>query len=318
MRILIIGAGVTGSVYASQFMISKNKLEKKLKTPVEIKLLARGSSYKKIKNNGLRINHHLQKIITIDQIPVIDTLEAGDQYDFVLIFLRKTQVKVLLPLLSKNNSLNFVFIGNNGTGIDDYCNSISKQKIILGFPGVGGYREENKIYAVHKIKPQLTIGAAETRNRKTVRKLKKILKISRIHTITSNNMDSWLKYHIAIVSPLANAIYFDGGDNFSLSQNNEVLKIMTKAIREGYRSLKQLKYPVKPAKLILLMAFPDIFLKRKLQKFLASPMGKLLAFDHCQAAPDEMEEIAGEFQNIINQSSMKRENLDTLYSVYKK
>ena len=41
MRLLIIGAGVTGSIYASYLINAKKKLEHKLKEQVDIKILAR-------------------------------------------------------------------------------------------------------------------------------------------------------------------------------------------------------------------------------------------------------------------------------------
>lgn len=316
MRILIIGSGVTGSIYASFLVNSKLKLEKKLKDSVEINILARGDSYKRIKENGLKIKHYLQNIITIDKIPVIETLDSKDKYDYVLIFLRKTQIESLLPVLSANKSEHFVFLGNNGTGTVNYEKSIPLRKIILGFPGVGGSRVDGYISSVHKSKPLITIGSSSNKNRKPVKKLKKILKTAGLQTYTSNNMDSWLKYHIALVSPLAGALFFDGGDNMSLSRNNEALRIMIKAIREGYTALKSLDYPVKPGKLRFMMLFPDFMIKGKLKKMLGSEMGKLVIFDHCQAAPEEMKAIAEEFREIIKKTITKTDNLNRLFSSY--
>jgi len=318
MRILIIGAGVTGSVYASYLITSKSRLQKKLKEDVEIKILARGEWYKKIKENGLKINHHIQKYTSIDQIPVINTLDSGDKYDFVLIFLRKTQVDDLIPDLAMNTSKNFVFIGNNGDGAEIYRKSIKLNKIILGFPGVGGSRENDHVNSVHGNKPLLTIGSGNNKNRKPVGQLKKILKLSKIKTVYCSNMDSWLKYHIALVSPIAAAIYYNGKDNVSLSRNNKILVIMVRAIREGFKSLLSLNYPVKPLKLFFMMAFPDFIIKNKIKKLLSSEMGKLLVYDHCHAAPEEMEGISMELLSILKNSTVKKDNLDKLFSIFSK
>lgn len=313
MRILIIGAGVTGSIYASFLVNARKQLEKRLKESVEIKILVRGETYNRIKENGLKIRHHVQDIITIDQIPVIKFLGNQDSYDYVLIFLRKNQIAGLLPDITANNSKNFVFVGNNGTGVEHLKKSINPNKIILGFPGVGGMRENDTICSVHKSKPLITLGAYNNKRRKPLRKLRKIMRISGINVKRSRNMNSWLKYHLALVSPVANAIYFDGGDNISLSRNSEVLTIMINAIREGYKALRSLKYPVKPAKLVIMMMFPDFLIKGKLKKLLSSDMGKLLIYNHCKVAPDEMKEIAHEFQTIINDSPAEKENLLKLY-----
>jgi len=313
MRILIIGAGVTGSIYASFLINSRNKLEKRLKESVEITILARGETYKRIKENGLKIRHYLQNVITIDQIPVIKSLETKDTYDYILIFLRKNQIAGLLPDLSSNNSKNFVFIGNSGTGADQIKKYISPAKIILGFPGVGGVIEKGMICSVHKNKPDITIGTLNRKQGKPVRKLRKAMRVSGIKVKGCNNMDSWLKYHIALVSPVANAIYYDGGDNISLSRNSEVLKIMVRAVKEGYKALKSLKYPVKPAKLMVMMVMPDYIIRGKLKKILSSELGKLVIYDHCKAAPEEMKLIADEFQSIIQDSLKEKENLLKLY-----
>lgn len=313
MRILVIGAGVTGSLYASYLISNRKRLEKRLREEVEIKILARGETYRKIKENGLKIRHHIQKIITIDQIPVINTLENKDAYDYVLIFLRKTQINHLLPDLASNNSKNFAFIGNNGTGAEEIKKYLAMNKIILGFPGVGGAREGDAIRSVHKNKLPLTLGAANQNSSKAMRKLLRILRLSGIAARGCRNMDSWLKYHIALVSPLANALTIDGGDNVALSRNDDSIKIVVNAIREGYSALRELKYPVKPAKLMTMMLMPDYVIRGKLKKLLSSEMGKLLIYDHCKAAPEEVKAIADEFQFIIHASSKQKENLQKLY-----
>jgi 2-dehydropantoate 2-reductase len=317
MRILIIGAGVTGSIFASYLINSKEKLEKKFKESVDITLLARGTWYKKIRENGLKINHYHQKITTIDSIPVINSLESNDRFDFVLIFLRKTQVTELLPSLSSNGSANFVFIGNNGTGAEVYKKSIPPKKIILGFPGVGGSRDSESICSVYRDTPLITMGSALRKNKRPLKKLKKNLKIAQLRVILDNNMDSWLKYRLSVITPLAHAIYLDGGNHLSLSRNNEILKVMVKAIKEGYRALKDLKHPVRPVKLMSMMSFPDILIRRRFKKMLTSEEGKLSIYNHCQAAPEEMREISMEFQQIIEKTTTKRENLDRVFSLYR-
>jgi len=313
MRILIIGAGVTGSIYASFLINAKDKLEQKLKEQVDIKILARGETYTRINEHGLKIKHHIQNITTIDQIPVIKTLETKDIYDYVLIFLRKTQVASLLPDIAINQSKHFVFLGNNGTGTEEYSKSISNNKIVLGFPGVGGKREDDVIVSVHRDKPPVTIGAVSAQSRQKVRRLAKILRIAKIKVDLSNNIDSWLKYHIALVSPIANGIYYDGGDNYTLAENNDVLKMIVKAIREGHVALRSLKFPAKPAKLMLMMLFPDFLIKGKIKKLLSTETGRLVTYEHCMAAPEEMLEMTNEFKSIIADSPIPIDNIEKLF-----
>ena len=87
---------------------------------------------------------------------------------------------------------------------------------------------------------------------------------------------------------------------------------MVKAIREGYVSLRSLKFPVKPAKLMLMMLFPDFLIKGKVKKLLSSEMGRLVTYEHCMAAPEEMIEMAEEFKTIISDSSVQIDNIEKL------
>lgn len=312
MRILIIGAGVTGSIFASALVNSRSLLEKKLREKVEIKLLARGETFRRIGDNGLKINHIVQKVITFDSIPVISKLESGDRYDYVLVFLRKTQIKNLLPDLISNKSEYFLFFGNNGTGTEHLKGFHSAEKIALGFAMTGGRREGDTVYSVHGKKPALIFGPAGQDRKKRMGKLKKIMTLSGIKATVTRRMDSWLKYHIALVSPVARAVYLDGGDNRSLADNTELLKTAVKAMKEGIRALKSLKFPVKPLKLRLLVLLPDPFIRHKIKKLLSSDMGRLLVYDHCMAAPEEMDEIAEEFRKIVEKTDLPLVNLHNL------
>lgn len=298
MRILIIGAGVTGSLFASYLINGKDKLERKLRDKVEINLLARGETYKRIRDHGLKINHVQQKIVTIDRIPVIDKLESGDTYNYVLIFLRKTQRNELLPLLKSNRSDCFVFFGNNGTGLEELKSFLPPVKTVLGFAGVGGRRENDTVFSVHGRKPAITFGTREPDRKKRMRQLKRIFRICDTAPTLIGDMDSWLKYHLSLVIPLARALYKDGGDNVSLAENTDLLKQTVQSIKENYNALRTLKYPVKPAKLRIMMTVPDLLIRRKLSRLLASELGRLVVYDHCMAAPEEMKELSLELQDL--------------------
>lgn len=311
MKILIIGAGVTGSLFASYLTSSRRKLEKKLKEKVQITILARGETYKRLRENGLKIHHVIQDIITIDQVDVIKSMESSETYDYVLVFLRKTQVADLLPSLSSHKSGTIVFAGNNGRGTEDLCPPLSPRKALLAFAGVGGRRDGDTVYSVHGKKPSITIGT-DGPDKKKIRVLKRLLGISGISVKLSSNMDSWLKYHLALVIPLALAVYRDGGDNVSLSRNRDLMKKTVKAIREGFKSLRRLKYPVRPWKLRIMMTVPDPIIRRKLYKLLSSRLGKLVVYDHCMAAPEEMKELSEELRLIIQNDDAAKENLNDL------
>jgi len=311
MRILIIGAGVTGSLFASSLAGSRDKLERVFKESIDIRVLARGETFQRLSENGLKIQHVVQEITTIDSIPVVKTLESGDIYDFVLVFLRKTQVSDLMEDLKSNRSGYFVFAGNNGRAFENICPPLKKQRVSLAFASVGGKREGDTVFSVHGKKPLITVGANKTTIKK-IRLLKRIMRIAGCSLKISWSMESWLNHHLALVLPLALALYRDGGDNISLSQNNGLMKNTVKAIKEGSSALRRLGHPVRPGKLRLSLLMPDFIIKRKLTVLLGSPMGKLLIYDHCMAAPEEMKELANELRTAIRGDEKPRPNLEYL------
>ncbi len=69
---------------------------------------------------GIIIEDPLRSRRTVTRVAVIDRLDSSDQYDFVLVIVRKNHVAPLLPLLAANSSPNIVFMGNNLSGPEEF------------------------------------------------------------------------------------------------------------------------------------------------------------------------------------------------------
>ncbi len=324
MKILFYGAGVIGSLYASELFSYKDIIKECIndeedkyqiedKTLVEITILARGKRLEGIKKNGIIIDHYLQKKETIENVPVIETLEEEDVYDFIFVIMRKNQVLEILPNLQRNKSKNIIFLGNNGTGIDDYQDLISKERIILGFPSAGGRREGPIIKSIHSEKGSITLGEINGEITPRLLLIKKIFEAANFPTILTDNIDAWLKYHIALVSPLANGIYYADGDNYRLAKDREGIKLVIRAIKEGFTVLKNLNIPICPDYVKKLERYPRFLQRFFLKKILGSEKGELALRDHAMAAIDEMRQIADEFQEIIKKSSVPTPSINKLY-----
>ena len=324
MKILFYGAGVIGSLYASELFLYKDKIKEcinvepdkyliKEKAQVEISSLARGKRLEDIRRKGIIINHYLQKKETIVHVPVIETLEEDDVYDFIFVIMRKNQVLEILPILQRNKSKNIIFLGNNGTGIDDYQDFITKERILLGFPSAGGRREENIIKSIHSEKGSITLGEMNGKISPRLLIIKKIFEAANLPVIFTDNIDAWLKCHIALVSPLANGIYYADGDNYRLAKDKEGIKLVIRAIKEGFTVLKNLNIPIYPDYVKKLDRYPRFLQIFFLKKILGSEKGELALRDHAMAAVDEMRQIADEFQEIIKKSSIPTPSINILY-----
>ncbi|QEE16158.1 ketopantoate reductase family protein [Promethearchaeum syntrophicum] len=324
MRILFYGAGVIGSLYASELFSYKDNIKECIngeennsqitdKTQVEINILARGKRLEDIQKNGIVINHYLQKKKTIINVPAIESLEENDVYDFIFVIMRKNQVLDILPILQRNKSENIIFLGNNGTGIENYQDLIRKERILLGFPSAGGRREGPMIKSIHSEKGNMTLGEMNGKITPRLLLLKKIFEAAKFPVVFTDNIDAWLKYHIALVSPLANGIFYAKGDNYKLAKDRNGIKLVIRAIKEGFCVLKNLNIPIYPDNLKKLFRYPRFLQIFFLKKALGSEKGELALRDHAMAAIDEMRQIADEFQEIIKKTSTPTPSINKLY-----
>ena len=130
----------------------------------------------------------------------------------------------------------------------------------------------------------------------------------------SPNMDAWLKTHVAEVSPVANALYMTGGDNYRLANNREGLVLMVRAIREGYQVLRALGVPIMPANHKVFNWIPESILVGLMRRQLNTKAAEIQIVGHANAARDEMQQIANEFMALARTTSVPTPALDHLYT----
>ena len=100
MRILIYGAGVIGSFYASRFA----------KAGLDVTVLARGQRLKELQGHGLwyRGKTRTHKV----EVNTISELKPDDRYQFIFLTVRENQVEEALEDISRNESPNVVTMVN--------------------------------------------------------------------------------------------------------------------------------------------------------------------------------------------------------------
>src|SRR5512137_1686736 len=90
MRILILGAGVLGSLYGSRCRAAGHT----------VVMLARGQRLSDLRSHGLMLEDAITGQRTFARIEVIERLAADDSYDLVIVPVRKTLLATVLPLLA--------------------------------------------------------------------------------------------------------------------------------------------------------------------------------------------------------------------------
>ena len=138
MRVLVIGAGVLGSLYAGRLAAAGN----------EVTLLARGTRLAELQWEPLQLVDEADGTSTLARLTVVSGLEPTDAYDMGLVTVRADQVNDLLPQLSTNASPGvkfFLFMHNWATGSAVLARAVGPERFLLGFPGAGGYRDRNTV-----------------------------------------------------------------------------------------------------------------------------------------------------------------------------
>ncbi|MBK6964607.1 MAG: ketopantoate reductase family protein [Bacteroidales bacterium] len=297
-KFLIIGAGVIGSVYGGLLAKAGN----------DITFLAKGKRLAELQKNGLTLKW-LNKDAEdgIKQFRLIDNLPKNEIFDFILVTVRKENLGSVYPALKSNSSSNIVFMVNNPDGSSEYTKYLDKEKIILGFPGAGGEIKNGKVncHVVSGLIQPTTIGEIHHLKSARLSKLKELLQSAGFPTEINSNMDLWLINHLAMVCPLANAIYADGGNNYTVSKNKVVLRKTAGALKEAFRFLKQTNRKINPPKFNFFIYCPTGLLAFLLKFIYNTKWAKTVICMHALNAKQEMKLLNAGFLDLTNHQNKR-------------
>jgi len=290
MKILIYGAGVIGSIFAYKLKSGGN----------DVTVLARGKRLEQLRKYGIIIEDRIIKKQFQTDIKVIDKLGPEDYYDVVLIVMQYQQVSEILPVLQKNKKVPiFIFVGNNVNGTEEYLKFIDRQRILLGFGGPGGYREDNRVITAYMDYCVLYLGELDGSISGRIKSIRNVFHNSGIRVITPGNIYAWLKTHAAFISPLAMAAYAAKNKGSRLGDEDELLILSIKAFKENLEALDKIGIPILPKKFKIMKMMPAFFLKKKLKNLMNSEAGEILLSGHGGHAKDEMARISKDFGKLV-------------------
>jgi 2-dehydropantoate 2-reductase len=303
MNVLVYGAGVLGSLYAANLQRAGQR----------VTVLARGKRLEELRENGIILLDEATGEQTATRVEVIGNLEPDRAFDLVLVIVRKNQLSSVLPSLANNHfTPNVLFMVNNAAGPAELTAALGRHRVLLGFAGAGGAYIDGVVrYRITAIQ-KTTIGELDGANSQRIHQISWILQEAGFPTEICSDMDAWLKTHVAMVSPVANAIYMAGGDTYRLSRTRDALVLMVRAIREGLRVLRSLGYPITPFYYGSLDCIPEPLLVFVLKKGMASEAAQLVLARHANAARDEMQVVAYEFKQLAAQSGLATPAIDRL------
>ncbi len=310
MKTLIYGAGPLGILYT--YLLHK--------AGKDVTILARNKQYDFVKENGIvLVNEYTGEKVTA-RVNVVDKLEEKDAYDLVVVLIRKNKIQPVLSILSKNENVeNILFMGNNALGFDEYLEYLPEEKVLFGFPGGGGSRIEHVVHYIDSEKPNgkripITIGEIDGKIKGRTREIKALFESSSVPVNIAEDIDGWLKYHVAFISLIAGVILMCG-DNYKVAENRDAIRIYIRAAKECGNVLKALGYSKRyPFKFNLFYWMPEWLVIKSMKQLFNSKFAEVGFMLHLKAATDEMKELANEFKILIDKTSIETPNFDKLRS----
>jgi len=297
VRILVIGAGVNGSVCAAHLR----------QCAVDVTLLARGRRIAEVSKGGIVIEDPFNQRRTVASVNVIGELLPNDVYDYVLVVVRRNQVRDLLPVLATNRSPNVVFMGNNLVGPGEMIERLGRQRVMMGFVFAGGKRDANVIRAIGppKLAPLASpFGETDGTVTPRLKQLVRILNRAGLRARITTNIVDCLATHaigVAVIGPMVMKYH---NDVKSLAKSADDVRLTAAALQETFLVLKALGHKIVPRSQRLIASLPRFVIEFMLRLLFNSKLGEVGAAWHVSQAPDEMRALASDLEEMVIKSGL--------------
>jgi 2-dehydropantoate 2-reductase len=277
MNVLIVGAGVIGTVYGAHIAAGGHR----------VSVLSHGRRTGEVAAGGLCARDVLSGARVRAEVSVVP--DAGGDCDVVLVAVRRDQLAsacAALAVLAAKPAV--VFFGNNPAGRAAIGGDVPGD-VYLGFPGAGGVMAGAAADYV-RIRPQPTALPKVSDPRLAVLAATLSSRGFAIQRVT--DMDGWLAYHAAFVACVAAALYRCGTDPVRLAADHATLTLMCRAITGAFAGLRADGTAGVPRNLAVLhrpalRAAAVWYWARTM----GSPMGELAFAAHCRHAETEMRSL---------------------------
>ncbi|MGB6641446.1 MAG: 2-dehydropantoate 2-reductase N-terminal domain-containing protein [Thermoanaerobaculia bacterium] len=310
MKTLIFGAGPIGRWMALRLH----------QTGQEVSLLARGETKRRLEKRGVEIVDGLTGERQVARVELVERLGAEDRYDLVVVAMQKASRLSVCPLLARNEHLeNILFVGNDVSGFKRYLEHLPAERVLLGFPGVGGGWEGDDLVVMDREKPkghhgEIFIGELDGATRARTLAIQQTFETADIRVSVEGDMDGWLKYHFAFMAPTAGVAFMKGGDLKAVVADREAIHQYCRACREAGDVLCAVGYRKRqPAVFNLYYWLPRWLEPVVFGKLFGSRSAEVRFGLHLRSVGPELLEMAEEFAELRAQAGLETPSLDALH-----
>jgi 2-dehydropantoate 2-reductase len=278
MKVLIVGAGLVGTVYGAHFAAAGNAVSVLRHGPRTDEVATAGLCAREVSGEGLA------------EAEAAVVPDASGIYDIIVVAVRRDQLaSACARLTDLAGEPAILFLGNNPAGRAGVAGGLPGD-VYLGFPGVGGVITGG-IACYVRIRQQPT-ALQETADPRLAA-LETALTGRGFAVQRVADMDGWLAFHAAFVACITAALYRCGTDPVRLAADRLTLTLMCRAITESFAALRASGTAGLPRNLALLHSplLREVAV-RYWARTMRSPMGELCFAAHARHAEAEMRALA--------------------------
>ena len=308
MKILVYGAGPLGSLKAARLHEAGH----------DVSVLSRGQRLDDLREHGIVISEEGSDEEEVTHVDVVESLEPDDQYDLVLVVMRKDHVVRILETLAENRSVpTFLFMGNNAAGADELVAALGEERVMLGFPYPGGNRDGH-VMRVLRIDEErsytIPIGEVDGSIRPRTRRVADVLRSMRGYDVEiRTDMERWLRYHVALLIPgLVPALYAADTEMKRLGETRDLLVLSVRATKEALRGLRAAGYAPSPPVVRLFEYVPEPIWVYTIGWLMRREYAKVSIEGHSRQGRGEMQYLYGELRSILDDAGGETDAIDRL------
>ena len=259
MKLLVYGAGVTGSLFAARLHEAGHD---------DVSLLARGERLAALRRHGVQLAEGDSPAVRRVPVPVVE--HPADGYDLITVFVCTHQVDAVVESLAGLDG-DVLFLLNWAAGPESLGAVIGPERVLLGFPTVAGTMDGDVVrYRAASFMTRRVpapIGEPDGRATPRLERIVRAFRAAGINAKAESQMDAWLKTHAAFEVPLGQAVHAAGGP-LALADNPDAVRGMIRLMRQN---LATMATPAVPRGFVALQTLPEGLLVAILRRFLRSP-----------------------------------------------
>ncbi len=303
MRIVVLGAGVVGSVYAGHLLLAGH----------DVALVARGTRLTELRATGLVLEDAGSEERRQLSIEALDASALHPRCDLVVVAVRSEQLTETLPVLAEmTDAPDVLFLGNTAGHTRALIEGLG-DRALFGFPAVGGVRDGAAVRYVLIRQQKTTLGEPSGMTSSRLRRLQAVFSDAGFPTRLTAHIEGWLLGHVAFVVPIAFVLYGADTDAVRLAHDPVALRLMVRATRQAFRALRAAHVAEIPTNLtILYLRMPEQFAVRYWQRVFASPRGELWFAGHSRGAAHEMALLRDELLAAVRRTGKPAPDLEAL------